>query len=462
MRLRNNAPEIYSTFQDQSLRPPSIEDGNVPGGELQGKIFTSEITSADDYSVSYSAVLVDIPTANLRETGTLNVFSFTVRYQAVQEPSPATNPGFFGSNLIKEGDPFLVKSATHDWVRGYVSNVVDVQVSNVGFIYSYIYTLSCTVTQGNPLEMKINDVFGWNRQIYQDPSTFNNAVPPINFSSSYDRNTQDIYFYWDDVNQESRKYRIMVRDTSNPSNYFFYYVKGKTQNPVISIKPFLLGGGVATYKILNPGVDAANVKSLVIKGNGSGAFAYTSLDNDGSLRFDEFIVYDVNVGTNQIYVYANKTVSFTTQTSFVYNDWPTPYLRSYAENLPAHTPSSGTDYYVSGNSQVYPGNNRYFVLNLTDANTGSNPMFSLAWKNQVLNTKIKLHTGIRTVTTGTGYSGKAVASAKESLSRARFYVDPDLFSSFPTGSTWAFSVSAIYDEINKLYTEWTPEEYIKF
>jgi len=461
MKLRDNTSPIYSFYQDQSLRAPSIENGNPPDGELQGKIFTSELTSADDYNVSYIA-LVSSVSSTIRETGNLNVYKIVIDYSAVLE-SGATNPGLYGSNIIRNGDPFLIESTTHDWVRGYINNVDDISFTIAGSTYNYTYTLSCTIIQGDPLSLTTSDSFKWNRKLYQDESTFKDAYPPKNFSASYDRNTQDLYFYWDDVNKESRRYRIMARDTSDPSNYFFYYVKGKTQNPAISIKPFLLSGGVATYKILDPSTDAASIKSLTIKGTGSGAFAYTSLNDDGSLRIDEFTVYGVNVGTNQIYVYSDKTVSFTFPNSFVYEGWPIPYLRSYVENLPAHTTTSGTDYFVSANSQVYTGNNRYFVLNLTDANTGVNPSFSLAWANQVLNKKIKLHTGILTSLTGSGYGEKAIASPKKSSDRARFYVDPDLvLLPFLPGSTWAFSVSAIYDEINKLYTEWSTEEYIKF
>jgi len=63
---------------------------------------------------------------------------------------------------------------------------------------------------------------------------------------------------------------------------------------------------------------------------------------------------------------------------------------------------------------------------------------------------------------GGSYTGKVIAFPKKTQERARFYADPNYWGSFSSGTTWAFSVSAIYDEINKLYTEWSTEEYVKF
>ena len=458
MKIRNNAPEIYSTFQDQALRAPSIEDGNVPAGELQGKIFTSEITLADDYSISYIAALSFAPTANLRETGTLNTYTFVITYTATLEPAPATNPGFFGSNIIKEGDPFTVKSPSsinaHDWVRGYISKINNVSFTVLGSVYTYTYTLSCTVTQGQPLDMKAGDRFSWNRQLYQDPSTFNDANPPINLSVSYDKNTSDLYFYWDDANQESRKYRIMAREVDDPSNYFIYYVNGLEQNPDVSLTPFLGGGTITTIKINKPVNNIASPKMLDIKGAGSGALAVMYPGSDGSLTINEFTVYDATVGTNDIYVYSDKPIT----KYFGNKDWPTPNLFSYIDGLPVLLGTS--DFYVDNYTQVNPGNNRYLKLDVRRADGGLINI-TPAWRSSILNTKVSTHDGVLKVSGGS-YIGKIIASPKKTSDRARFYADPAIFGAFLPGTMWAFSVSAIYDEINKLYTEWSTEEYIKF
>lgn len=455
MRIRNNAPEIYSNFQDQFLRSPSVEDGNIPEGELQGKIFTSEITASDDYSVSYSAKIVSV-SSNLRETGNLSVYTFVIRYDAILSPSPATNPGLFGSNLIKNGDPFVVAVPSGDWVRGYIGSVKDITFTPAGSTYTYTYTLECAVTQGEPLTIKAGDLFDWNRQLYQDPSTFNNAVPPINFSASYNRDTQDLYFYWEDVNQESRKYRIMARDVSSPSNYFIYTVPGKDQNAKISVKPFVSAGVITTYKIEDPGTNAANIKALNIIGSGTGAVAYTYLNDKGELLINEFTVYDANVGGSEIFVYSEKPIYDAITT---YRDWPIPNLGSYVDKLPSL--NSTSDFVIDGVS-VVGGNNRYLMITLKEAETFNSLNIMPAWRSSILNTKIHTHDGVVNVNNGTGYTGKVIARAKETSQRPNFYADPVYWGSFLPGTTWAFSVSAIYDEINKLYTEWSIEEYIKF
>jgi hypothetical protein len=451
MRIRNNAPEIYSDFQDQSLRPPSVEDGNIPAGTLQGKIFTSEITPTDDYSVSYDATVFSV-SSTLRETGNLNVFTFVIKYVATLSASPATNPGLFGSNLIKNGDPFLVKSSANDWVRGYIGNVENISFIAVGPTYTYTYMLNCAVIQGDPLVLEAGDTFYWNRQLYQDPSTFNNAVPPINFSASYDRNTQDLYFYWDDVNQESRKYRIMARDTTAPSNYFIYEVPGIVQNPDVSIKAFVGAGVVTTLKIENPGTDAACEKTIEFIGSTS--IGLTRLNDKGELIINEFTVYDATVGTNTIYVYSNKTVDYFSTGQ----GWPVPLGLSYIDKLPSLLGTS--DFYVDSVTQVYPGNDRYLAINVKRADGFGSIVITPAWRSSILNTKIYTHDGV----TGAGFpaSGKIIPKLKKTSTRARFYADPNVWGTFAQGDTWAFSISAIYDEINKLYTEWSIEEYIKF
>jgi len=454
MRIRNNAPEIYSNFQDQVLRSPSIEDGNVPSGELQGKIFTSELTSADDYSVSYEASLLTAPTSQISVTGELSTFTFIVEYDATLETS-ATNPGLYGSNIIKDGDTFVVKSSTHDWVRGYIAKVTDISFTIAGSTYSYTYTLTCVITQGQPLDMESGDVFAWNRRLFQDPSTFNNAVPPINLSVSHDRNTGDLYFYWDDVNQESRKYRIMARDVSDPTNYFVYNVTGLDQNPDISLTPFVGGGGITTIKINRTAGNIAGPKLLDIKGTGTGGLASMIPDIDGNLTINEFTVYDATVGTNQIYVYSQKTIA---QYPNGNPTWPAPYLFSYIDGLPVLLGTS--DFYVDNKTFPVPGNGRYLRLDVRRADGGLINI-TPAWRSSILNTKIKTHDGILK-SSGGSYTGKVIAFPKKTQERARFYADPNYWGSFSSGTTWAFSVSAIYDEINKLYTEWSTEEYVKF
>jgi hypothetical protein len=457
MKLTSNTPGIFSRYQDISIKAPSVEDGNAPANDIkQGKIYTSEINAAAGYDVDYSAAITDVK-STVYTTGTNFIYDIDIQYVATFQSITATDPGFYGSNIFKAGEAFVIKGQANDWVRGYIANINEIipTITSPTQI-TFDVKLACTVIQGDPMAISVNDKFLWKRQIYQDESTFNEAFVPVNLSATFDKVTQKGYFYWDDINQESRKYILSLRDTSSTGtpSPFLFNIYGKIGNPNTKIKVFNAGSTITTYKILDKGEPGNSIKQLVIKGSGTGEEVYTIRDTNGQLLTNEYTVYDAVVGANNIYVYSDTPIDY--QGTVIYNS---PVNGTYIDGLPSL--GSATDYYVSGTSfpPGVPTTGRYLNLDLFDASTGLPIVITPAWRNSILNIKAVTHDGVYINNTGTGYTGKVIASEEIIPARTRWFYDPAIYGLLAPG-TYAWTVCAIYDEINKLYTEWAPEEYI--
>jgi hypothetical protein len=308
------------------------------------------------------------------------------------------------------------------------------------------------------MAISVYDEFLWKRQIYQDESTFNEAFVPINLSATFDKTTNKGYFYWDDVNEESRRYILSLRNTTSTGTPIpkLVEVNGKVANPSTSFLAF----NTNTIKILNVGEPGISNKSLVIKGSGTGAAGITRRDENGKLILNEFTFYDAVVGSNTIYVYSDGPILTAGNQSVAGNvSYPFPNFRTYVEGLPSLTTT--TDYYVHsiGVAPGVPATGRYLALGLRNAATGAPIIITAGWKNSMLNKKIKTHDGVLLTSIGTGYVGKVIVTEEQLPARTRWYHNPAIYGSLSPG-TYAWTVCAIYDEINKLYTEWAPEEYI--
>jgi hypothetical protein len=308
MRLRDNAPGIFFKFQDQNLRTPSIEDGNPTDNTEQGKIFTSEIDSTSGYSIDYAATITgwnNTKNSTGGEISYLISFTYDVDYlQAI--PVVLDNPGQFGSDIIKENDIFLIwsRSGSNDYVRGFVSKIIDIVTTPyagppAGVTYDIVAQV--TVTQGTPnsvfADVTNGDIFLWKRQRFQDETTFQEAYPPVNLKMTKDDNG-NLYAYWDDINEESRRYRIYFRNpTTYPPSGTIYNVLGSIANSNTSLSVFLDetnpgAGQLTSIKINQPGVNMHSDRSVDIIGTGTGATARTNLDPKGSLTINEYVVKD--------------------------------------------------------------------------------------------------------------------------------------------------------------------------
>jgi len=519
MSLNNNTPKIFTQYEKQSLRTPNVEDGNTVDDTAQGKIFTSDISSDDDYSVDYSANTISA-TANFSQTGNYYTYKIVVSYIADLSGISATVPGYYGSNLIKENDTFVIESK--DYIRGIVNKVEDISVAGGPTSYVFSYTLNCTILQGDTTTIALNggQLFKWNRQFYTDKDNFEETYPPRELSSSYDKKTGEVFFYWRNINEYSRNYYLQLRETGivPPTNYQKFFVTGNKANPYTSIKPFVTtGGSITTVKIEDAGLACNSPRTLRFIGPGSGDVWKTVLDSKGSLEINEFEVFDAIVGTPFVLIWSRNMKEG-------YTDYPVPNRSSYIEGLLPL--GSTTDFYLV-TVAPYAGW-RYKIIIVHDAATGLPINVTAPYRSSIIGTSIKTHDGVKredfttsinfsigsneatitgvipkflyvgsrvttpslplnTVITeivantikfsanalasgvvpviiagaGTGYNQKLRAEVKKIPENVKYYYDPIVHGSLDVGSEYAWSVSAGLDEINKLYTEWTEETYIK-
>lgn len=459
MKLTSNTPGIFSRYQDISIKAPSIEDGNAPANDIkQGKIYTSEIDTADGYDVDYSAAITNVK-STVYTTGTNFIYNIDIQYVATFQSITATDPGFYGSNIFKAGEAFVINGQANDWVRGYIASINEITPTITSPTQiTFDVKLACTVIQGDPMAISVNDMFLWKRQIYQDESTFNEAFVPVNLSATFDKTTNKGYFYWDDINEESRRYILSLRNTTSTGTPTpkLVEVNGKVANTATSFLAF----NTNTIKILDAGEPGSSNKSLIIKGSGTGAAGITRRDENGKLIINGFTFYNAVVGSNIIYVYSDGPILTAGNQSVAGNvSYPFPNFNTYVEGLPPL--SATTDYYVDtiGVPPGVPATGRYLSLGLNSTLTGAPITITAAWRNSMLNKKIKTHDGVLLTSAGTGYAGKVIVAEEQLPTRTRWYHNPAIYGSLAPG-TYAWTVCAIYDEINKLYTEWAPEEYI--
>jgi uncharacterized delta-60 repeat protein len=321
----------------------------------------------------------------------------------------------------------------------------------------YTYKLQCSIIQGDPMNIAPKDSFLWKRSLVMDKANFNEANPPINLSGSLNYDTRELFFYWENVNKESREYRLSFRYSQESASpvYTIIKVHGNTANPATSLTPFINNSTsqISCIRIDDQGIDMNSNRTINIQGTSSTAIFATLLDNAGSLIKNEFYVYDCTVGTSKVYLLSEK---MRPEYPSLY---PIPNSHSYAEGLPAI--NNENDFYI--HNVISLTYNQYEV-DIFDAKTGLPIVITPAWKSAAMNTYIKSHDGVYSINLGIGYDGDIKAEVKKIPDNVQAYIDPQIPGSVlpAVGTSWAWSVAAIYDDINKQYTEWAPEDYIHF
>lgn len=298
MKINNNTPRAFQKYQDQALQSASIEDGNATQGTKQGKIYTSELTVDDQYSTDYVATLLNVAPA-ITSTGSLYNYTFVISYNAVLLGG-ATDPGFYGSNLLKENDAFTIvpqnSSVYHDWIRGFVNRVSSVTWTNAGSSYTFVYTIYCTITQGDPKMAYANDSsLVWKRQRFMDESTFDEAYIPTNLSGSFNKRNYDLYLYWNDINEDSLKYNVNFRSSLITNTSSIYHVSGTNANFNGSLQPIIdvNTGDISTIQITDPGSKTHSWRTIDITGTGSGSLWAANFNYEGGLSVEEYNVIGI-------------------------------------------------------------------------------------------------------------------------------------------------------------------------
>lgn len=386
-KITKNTPAIFERYQAQSQRNADIEDGNTVNNTAQSKIWTSDISSVDGYTTNYAAPIISLfpPISN---TGQIWNYVIQIDYDATLQAG-GSNPGFFGSNLLKANDNFIIGGQGHDWVKGFINKILDISYSGGPSTYTYNYTLFVTIVDGEPLKVKSGtSTFYWNRQIADNPESLENKSPD-SISVSYNPTSHETKLFWKDYNQTAKRHIVKIRDTSNTDTLQLKYLPtfGNLINFNGKLEPIIDAntGDVSTVKIVDPGFDFTHPRRIEFIGDGRGAiFLATPYTFNGSLPIHDYEVVGVSTGTGDILVKSKQTYPIW--------GWPLPVQDAYIEGLPTIVFDK---YKVSSVTQV---NDNLFVVSLDyPENSGVSVSIPLSWTATVVNSTIKIHNGIQRV-----------------------------------------------------------------
>lgn len=439
--------DLLKQFSDLLNSVPAIEDGNAT--DAQGDLHTSEVSPnfvTDGYQYNDYRLPITFSEVLSADTGNDSNICLKVQYSVILFTG-ATAPGRFGPNILKENDRFYITSVDQDYVHGSILEIQNetftTAVIPAGTLYTIEYTIVCGIEDGDPYLIEPGHILSLNTQVYDYAENESQNLPIINLRSSLNKNTGEMFFYWNDVLQDVKRYRIMFRhgDHSFVPDAFFIDVFGKNVNSSISVTPFIIGGTIKTMKINDPGIGLITNRSFDIIGAGTGEEWATNLWEDGSLLINEFQVYDVDTSNGDIYCKSNNTKG--------YLGWPLPAVNSYVSGL---NPFNAVSDY--GILSVTPlSSNRYFKIRVYDATTGVTVVPDLAWKNGMISNKIQTHDGVYKLKTGTGYDEYTQVSLKVLPDGINAYIDPIIHGNPPgiitewTGGTGGNMVETTYFDV---------------
>lgn len=433
-----------------------IEDGNTPANSTnQGYLYTSEINDNSGYEDAYKAQIYSIQQEK-ELTGNSFYYILEVGYVLENDTPLATPTGFFGSNLIKNGDPFTITTnggITFNYIKGYVVNVIDTYPGTSSWPSEIImYKLRIAITEGDlsilatgiPIPT-YEGVFCTNRRMFKD----NLTQAPVNLNAYVDTQSDKVLFSWVDPTNLAVSYKLRLRSEDTFVNDIFV-VTGNNPNFIGVLEPILEGGSLKSVKIIEPGYSFSLANNVyggspinVICNDGASFVPLVFLypDNCGSLTIDDWLITDVtNISSNQITCVLSKN-----------NNSNSPY----AFNYPADTMyvefgnEIGTGYVITSSLL----NDKFSTtIKLLDSIS-----YTLAQaKEMLIGKNIKIHTGVWN-TSGSSNITKIKFSYDKYREGTKYFLPKLLFNLIYNPGTYYFSVSSVFDCKQKTYSEWSEE-----
>jgi hypothetical protein len=434
-----------------------IEDGNTPADSInQGYIYTSEINQSG-YEYAYKSLIYSI-TQEKGTTGTNYYYVLEVGYTLEQEGPLDTPEGFFGSNLIKNGEPFTIVSDANiftsyfNYIKGYVVNVIDVYPGlNVWPTEELVYKIRIAITEGDMSSLDDGGTglypgfFCTNRRIFTD----NNLQAPVNLDISVNQTTDKVLFSWSDPTNLAVSYRFRLRSEDTVTNDI-YDVTGNNPNFNGVLEPILEGGSLKSVKIVDPGYSySLNVpffggSPINVQCNEGATFPPIVLlypSNCGSLTIDDYVIVDVtNVTTNQVTCILKKNNNSISPNAF---NLPNPSMYIEFGN------EFGDGYVITASLLDEKISTTIKLLN--------NITYTLSQAQEALIGKtIKVHTGVWN-TPGSSNISKIKFSYDKYKEGIKFYIPASYFGLLYNQGTYYFSISSVFDCEQKTYSEWSEE-----
>ena len=442
MRQPNNQPNERQKFLDSNLDVNPFEDGNTPENTVQGFIYTSEIDNTD-YVDAYEGIVSSLTSEKFR-TGNDNFYTIRVTYKT----DNSVADGWFGSNLIKEGEPFIMINgtgpSTFDYFKGAIVNIIDIEVTIGPSTTSYRYNLLCNLTEGDPgyLSPTGGQIFKTNRRLFTEKT----KSFPVDLHASSENGV--VRFEWTDETELAVSYRINVRVANDPINSTTLLVNGNHANFYGSIETQLSSGSATDWKITDSNY-GCSFEVIPVNFIASGNLPSVNLHTDscGSIEISEWEVlhissWNLNPNYMVLTIQPRGKKSWANLDSLIFPqalwfEFDSLDIKGYVR---VATPTTRQDTY---SVTIYP--NR--LISEWDNLTGEERL------ERLIRQKLKIHTGIEVLSTGSNMTKPPKISYDKYSTNTKFV--------YPIGSgDWYWTVASVFDCEQKTYSEWSPEELL--
>ena len=442
-----NSISVIQRNLDESLKVNPIEDGNTPvSNPHQGYMYTSEINDANytDKLKSYG-FLVESIYSNKSVTGNNSYYQITVTYEVGNE---GTHSGWFGANLIKVGDSFVLKNEStyeFNWVKGSVIAISNVSVNSANSpLISYTYTLACAFSEGLTNKLPQGVLNPGDVTFYTDRRIFTETddKAPINLLSSI--RDGKVQFSWDDPTSKSVKYKLTYRleDNSVPASFYnvcgnHYNFNGKLKAKIDSV------GSISTVKIIDPGSSISwetTTPNIITSTLGVTPPALSFYNNGcGELEIIKFKIIEAN-------------------------SWGPNYITCTLapigpDLLNLISPRNYVDLYENtrlGEARISNVVSTAGIYTVAIIEYESSFIYTTFDELQadIIGKHIKVHIGVQVFNPGLDMNKEPIISCDKYNENTKYVLE---VSSFPSPGTYYWKVDSIFDCNEKSFTEWSQE-----
>jgi hypothetical protein len=444
MRQPNNQINERQRYLDSNLDVNPFEDGNTPENTIQGFIYTSEINNTD-YIDAYEGTVSFLKSEKGR-TGNNDFYTIRVNY----EIDNVVADGWFGSNLIKEGEPFIMINGTgaidFNYFKGAIVNIVNIDYTIGVSTTTYRYDLLCALTEGDPNNLLPTggQIFKTNRRVFTEKT----KSCPVDLHASSENGT--VRFEWTDESELAVSYRLYIRDKDNPMSGTTFLVNGNHVNFYGGIETQLSSGSATDWKITDSNY-GCSFETFPVNFIASGNLPSVNLHTDscGSIEISEWEVLHIptwNLNPNNYYMslivqpVGKKSwagLDYLIFPQALWFEFESLDIKGYVRNSTALVRQD--TYQI----EIYP--NR--LISEWDNLTGEERL------ERIIHQKLKIHTGIEVLSTGSNMTKPPKISYDKYSTNTKFVLSG-------IGGNFYWSVASVFDCEQKTYSEWSPEELL--
>lgn len=446
---RNRVSSIQKNL-DNSLQVNPIEDGNTPVNDpRQGYMYTAEIDNSD-YEQAYKFDVQGIMSLKTT-TGNNNYYQLTVKFRMYDQLS---NSDWFGSNILKAGDPFTLipliggplNVNQFNWVKGSIIQVQNITITTVsGPEHIVRANLLCSFSEGLSKDLPQgydNDGFATmltTRRIFAEHTN----PSPSNLISAVNKSSQTINFYWDDLTSNAVSYRVNLRLSNNTQRYTFD-VYGDTPNFNGSLKPYVRSGVVVSTKITDQGSGWSmenETPNMIVSSNVTAPVIKVHNNQQGQARISKWRIVGNNINT------ASNFISIVVE--------PLDYNILYDASFVDMNDGLSDLAFINGETAI--GKYNTIIIQYPDGNPYST-LSADEFETRFFNKIIDIHSGVEIISSGSGIIKDPIFEYDKYPTTTKWVLP--LSTILSQGPEWYWSVASIFDNDKKIFSEWSQEELL--